>query len=140
MEKKCSRMHHCSCWPYGWLHSVFSLEKLICFLFCDRFHFPVAYSSYGNGIISIDRTRQQLRIALTIQQFSDTEILLRCSTSPYAEGPDFVDNERRYAHLIRFLFLSVLMIVIYTFIYVCRPTLNRTIFSLEKRWTVHVEG
>ncbi|XP_043691327.1 protein N-terminal asparagine amidohydrolase isoform X2 [Telopea speciosissima] len=33
--------------------------------------------------------------ALSLQQLSDPEILLRCSTSPYAEGPDFVDNERR---------------------------------------------
>ncbi|KAM7472445.1 hypothetical protein LguiA_010628 [Lonicera macranthoides] len=40
-------------------------------------------------------TRQQLRMALTTRQFSDTEILLRCSSSPFAEGPDFVDNERR---------------------------------------------
>ncbi|OVA13056.1 Protein N-terminal asparagine amidohydrolase [Macleaya cordata] len=34
-------------------------------------------------------------IALSLQQLSDSEILLRCSTSPFAEGPDFVDNERR---------------------------------------------
>ncbi|KAF5196433.1 N-terminal asparagine amidohydrolase, partial [Thalictrum thalictroides] len=36
-------------------------------------------------------------IAQSLQQLSDSEILLRCSTSPLAEGPDFVDNERRYA-------------------------------------------
>lgn len=32
---------------------------------------------------------------LSLQNLSDTEILSNCSTSPYAEGPDFVDNERR---------------------------------------------
>ncbi|KAF6139160.1 hypothetical protein GIB67_023213 [Kingdonia uniflora] len=33
--------------------------------------------------------------ALSLQQLSDSEILLGCSTSPLAEGPEFVDNERR---------------------------------------------
>ncbi|XP_030447052.1 protein N-terminal asparagine amidohydrolase [Syzygium oleosum] len=37
----------------------------------------------------------QFHIALTLQHLSDSQILLTCSTSPYAEGPDFVDNERR---------------------------------------------
>ncbi|KAK9156613.1 hypothetical protein Scep_003187 [Stephania cephalantha] len=41
-------------------------------------------------------------IAISLQQLSDSEILLNCSTSPLAEGPDFVDNERRlYDYLIR---------------------------------------
>ncbi|KAK6162878.1 hypothetical protein DH2020_002719 [Rehmannia glutinosa] len=40
-------------------------------------------------------TIQQKQIALTLQNLSDTEILLTCSSSPSAEGPDFVDNERR---------------------------------------------
>ncbi|XP_019054333.1 PREDICTED: protein N-terminal asparagine amidohydrolase isoform X2 [Nelumbo nucifera] len=35
------------------------------------------------------------RHAFILQKLSDPEILLKCSTSPYAEGPDFVDNERR---------------------------------------------
>ncbi|KAF9587659.1 hypothetical protein IFM89_004491 [Coptis chinensis] len=38
-------------------------------------------------------------IAFSLQQLSDSEILLRCSTSPFVEGPDFVDNERRILHL-----------------------------------------
>ncbi|XP_059649054.1 protein N-terminal asparagine amidohydrolase isoform X2 [Cornus florida] len=33
--------------------------------------------------------------ALALRDLSDSEILLNCSTSPSAEGPDFVDNERR---------------------------------------------
>ncbi|KAL6493894.1 hypothetical protein OROGR_031803 [Orobanche gracilis] len=33
-------------------------------------------------------------IALRLQNLSDTEILLSCSSSPSAEGPEFVDNER----------------------------------------------
>ncbi|WCJ19012.1 protein N-terminal asparagine amidohydrolase family protein [Euphorbia peplus] len=40
-------------------------------------------------------TFYRLRMALTLQHLSDAEILLTCSTSPSAEGPDFVDNERR---------------------------------------------
>ncbi|PKA52831.1 protein N-terminal asparagine amidohydrolase [Apostasia shenzhenica] len=34
-------------------------------------------------------------IAYSLQQLSDSEILIRCSTSPAAEAPDFVENERR---------------------------------------------
>ncbi|XP_022152682.1 protein N-terminal asparagine amidohydrolase isoform X2 [Momordica charantia] len=34
-------------------------------------------------------------MALSLQHLSDSEILQTCSTSPYAEGPDFVENERR---------------------------------------------
>ncbi|XP_016652684.1 PREDICTED: protein N-terminal asparagine amidohydrolase-like isoform X2 [Prunus mume] len=37
----------------------------------------------------------QLRISLSLQGYSDSEILLMCSTSPSAEGPDFVENMRR---------------------------------------------
>ncbi|KAI3444946.1 hypothetical protein Pfo_001611 [Paulownia fortunei] len=47
-------------------------------------------------------TIRQKHIALTLQNLSDTEILLTCSSSPSAEGPDFVDNERRkWDYLIR---------------------------------------
>ncbi|KAJ6835926.1 protein N-terminal asparagine amidohydrolase isoform X2 [Iris pallida] len=35
------------------------------------------------------------KIAFSLQQYSDSEILLECSTSPSAESPDFVKNERR---------------------------------------------
>ncbi|KAF8403904.1 hypothetical protein HHK36_012010 [Tetracentron sinense] len=35
-------------------------------------------------------------IAFSLQQLSDSEILLQCSTSPSAEGFDFVDNFRRH--------------------------------------------
>ena len=42
------------------------------------------------ALLSID-------ISLTLQSLSDSEILLRCSTSPSAEAPDFVDNLRRYS-------------------------------------------
>lgn len=37
-----------------------------------------------------------MHIALMLQNLSDQEILLMCSTSPSAEAPDFVDNQRRY--------------------------------------------
>ncbi|KAF3449986.1 hypothetical protein FNV43_RR06065 [Rhamnella rubrinervis] len=40
-------------------------------------------------------TQRQVRIACSLKYLSDAEILLRCSTSPSAEGPDFVENERR---------------------------------------------
>ncbi|XVF24860.1 hypothetical protein REPUB_Repub13aG0163800 [Reevesia pubescens] len=36
-----------------------------------------------------------VQIVLSLQSLSDSEILATCSTSPSAEGPDFVDNERR---------------------------------------------
>ncbi|XP_057958943.1 protein N-terminal asparagine amidohydrolase isoform X2 [Malania oleifera] len=38
---------------------------------------------------------RQFYIALRLQDLSDLEILNMCSTSPSAEGPDFVDNLRR---------------------------------------------
>ncbi|KAG6420229.1 hypothetical protein SASPL_116750 [Salvia splendens] len=45
---------------------------------------------------------RQKNIALALQNLSDAEILLSCSSSPSAEGPDFVDNERRkWDYLIR---------------------------------------
>lgn len=47
------------------------------------------------------RTIRLVQIALSLQNLSDSEILSTCSTSPSAEGPDFVDNERRWAHLER---------------------------------------
>lgn len=40
-------------------------------------------------------TRRQYHIALSLQHYSDSEILSICSTSPTAEGPDFVDDLRR---------------------------------------------
>ncbi|XP_048134541.1 protein N-terminal asparagine amidohydrolase isoform X2 [Rhodamnia argentea] len=40
-------------------------------------------------------SRRQLHIASTLQHLSDSQLLLNCSTSPHAEGPDFVDNLRR---------------------------------------------
>ncbi|XP_073129172.1 protein N-terminal asparagine amidohydrolase isoform X2 [Henckelia pumila] len=44
----------------------------------------------------------QSRSALSRQYLSDTEILLMCSSSPSAEGPDFVDDIRRkWDYLIR---------------------------------------
>lgn len=44
----------------------------------------------------------QARVALTRQYLSDTEILLTCSSSPLAEGPDFVDDiKRKWDYLIR---------------------------------------
>ncbi|KAG8391319.1 hypothetical protein BUALT_Bualt01G0175500 [Buddleja alternifolia] len=47
-------------------------------------------------------TIRQKHTALMLQNLSDTEILLSCSSSPSAEGPDFVDNERRkWDYLIR---------------------------------------
>ncbi|XP_004488479.1 protein N-terminal asparagine amidohydrolase isoform X2 [Cicer arietinum] len=40
-------------------------------------------------------TLRQYQIASALQHYSDSEILSICSTSPTAEGPDFVDNLRR---------------------------------------------
>ncbi|XVE50269.1 hypothetical protein DITRI_Ditri01bG0148600 [Diplodiscus trichospermus] len=40
-------------------------------------------------------TQRLVQIALSLQSLSDSEILATRSTSPSAEGPDFVDNERR---------------------------------------------
>ncbi|KAM1285862.1 hypothetical protein EV1_028405 [Malus domestica] len=41
-------------------------------------------------------TLQQLHFALSLQRYSDSEILIMCSTSPSAENPDFVANMRRH--------------------------------------------
>lgn len=47
-------------------------------------------------------TISQLDYALMVRELSDLEILFTCSTSPTAEGPDFVENQRRVCeHLIR---------------------------------------
>lgn len=46
-------------------------------------------------IVPFTWTRRQLSVAFALRQLSDTEILLSCSTSPSAECPDFVDNQRR---------------------------------------------
>ncbi|MBA0795371.1 hypothetical protein Gohar_006237 [Gossypium harknessii] len=40
-------------------------------------------------------TKRLVQIVLSLQSLSDSEILASCSTSPLAEGPEFVDNERR---------------------------------------------
>nr|XP_011468797.1 PREDICTED: uncharacterized protein LOC101309081 isoform X2 [Fragaria vesca subsp. vesca] len=40
-------------------------------------------------------TFRQLHIASSLKKYSDSEILLMCSTSPSAEAPDFVKNLRR---------------------------------------------
>uniref|UniRef100_M1A767 N-terminal asparagine amidohydrolase family protein n=1 Tax=Solanum tuberosum TaxID=4113 RepID=M1A767_SOLTU len=42
---------------------------------------------------------RKMHIALMLQNLSDQEILLTCSTSPSAEAPDFVDNQRRLNQL-----------------------------------------
>uniref|UniRef100_A0A175YFF0 Protein N-terminal asparagine amidohydrolase n=1 Tax=Daucus carota subsp. sativus TaxID=79200 RepID=A0A175YFF0_DAUCS len=44
-------------------------------------------------------TRRQISVAFMLRNLSDSEILLSCSTSPSAEGPDFVENQRRYSKL-----------------------------------------
>ncbi|RWR73822.1 protein N-terminal asparagine amidohydrolase isoform X4 [Cinnamomum micranthum f. kanehirae] len=58
----------------------------------DRFHIaPCSWALYWRHYAS------------SLQQYSDSEILLKCSTSPSAEGPDFVDNERRvFDYLIKY--------------------------------------
>ncbi|CAA7050589.1 unnamed protein product [Microthlaspi erraticum] len=40
-------------------------------------------------------TMRLIRIVWQLNQLPDEEILTNCSTSPSAEGPDFIDNERR---------------------------------------------
>lgn len=43
------------------------------------------------------------QIAYSLQQLSDSDILFQCSTSPFAEGPDFVDNDRRkWSYMIKY--------------------------------------
>ncbi|XP_058225181.1 protein N-terminal asparagine amidohydrolase [Rhododendron vialii] len=47
-------------------------------------------------------TKHLLYFASMVRQLSDSEILSSCSTSPFSEVPDFVDNERRLCdYLIR---------------------------------------
>lgn len=43
-----------------------------------------------------NRTPWKQHMALSLQRLSDSEILQSCSTSPSVEGPDFVENSRRY--------------------------------------------
>ncbi|XP_039123772.1 protein N-terminal asparagine amidohydrolase [Dioscorea cayenensis subsp. rotundata] len=58
----------------------------------DRFQ--IASCSWSSG------WRQYV---LSLQQLSDSEILSQCSTSPAAEPPDFVENERRkWAYMIEY--------------------------------------
>ncbi|KAK9700076.1 hypothetical protein RND81_08G215800 [Saponaria officinalis] len=40
-------------------------------------------------------TARFVRMTSYLQQFTDSEVLHNCSTSPYAEAPDFVYNQRR---------------------------------------------
>jgi protein N-terminal asparagine amidohydrolase len=48
-------------------------------------------------------TRCQKQIAKTLQKLSDREILFACSTSPFAEASDFVENEqRKWEYLIKY--------------------------------------
>lgn len=54
--------------------------------------------------------------AISLQNYSDNEILHECSTSPLAESPDFIENERRYAMLqitVVMHDLSVYVMVVY---------------------------
>ncbi|PPR98390.1 hypothetical protein GOBAR_AA22275 [Gossypium barbadense] len=46
-------------------------------------------------------TKRLVQIVLSLQSLSDSEILASCSTSPLAEGPEFVDNERLWNYLIK---------------------------------------
>lgn len=41
------------------------------------------------------RTMRLVEYVWELNQLPDELILVNCSTSPSAEGPDFVDNERR---------------------------------------------
>nr|XP_017224077.1 PREDICTED: protein N-terminal asparagine amidohydrolase [Daucus carota subsp. sativus] len=45
-------------------------------------------------------TRRQISVAFMLRNLSDSEILLSCSTSPSAEGPDFVENQRRQCEFV----------------------------------------
>ncbi|EPS64222.1 hypothetical protein M569_10559, partial [Genlisea aurea] len=59
---------------------------------CDRF-----------VITPITWTIRQKRTALMLRDLSDAEMLQICSTSPHAESPEFVENERRkIEYLIRY--------------------------------------
>ncbi|XAR63400.1 hypothetical protein NMG60_11023315 [Bertholletia excelsa] len=55
------------------------------------------YDTHGDRFIiaPFSWTKNLLQFALTVRELSDVEILLACSTSPSAEVPDFVDNEKR---------------------------------------------
>ncbi|CAN4110453.1 unnamed protein product [Withania somnifera] len=46
-------------------------------------------------VIAPCRCTHKMHIVLMLQNLSDQEILLMCSTSPAAEAPDFVENQRR---------------------------------------------
>ncbi|XP_074325320.1 protein N-terminal asparagine amidohydrolase isoform X1 [Apium graveolens] len=58
---------------------------------------PETYDTLTDRIIisPFSWTRRQISVAFMLRHLSDTEILLSCSTSPSAEGPDFVENQRR---------------------------------------------
>ncbi|KAE8702035.1 hypothetical protein F3Y22_tig00110503pilonHSYRG00608 [Hibiscus syriacus] len=40
-------------------------------------------------------TNRLVKIVKSLRSLSDSDILTTCSTSPLAEGPDFVENEKR---------------------------------------------
>ncbi|KAG8485070.1 hypothetical protein CXB51_021219 [Gossypium anomalum] len=64
---------------------------------CRICGFECAEASYL-PIYELERdygTKRLVQIVLSLQSLSDSEILASCSTSPLAEGPEFVDNERR---------------------------------------------
>lgn len=66
-----------------------------------RYKSPNSFSAFGRLSSKLtllpcfSRTIRQKNIALALRNLSDEEILLSCSSSPSAEGPGFVDTERR---------------------------------------------
>ena len=74
-----------------------NLFSPVCFINCFIFHGVDLFADCVNGFIP-HRTIRQLQIAMMLQNLSDAQILLTCSTSPSVEAPDFVENERRYLH------------------------------------------
>lgn len=70
-----------------------------------------------NCLVKWCRSSHQLHIASTLYSLSDPELLFLCSTSPFAEGQDFIDNLRRYAfdepkqQLLQILHISLILLL-----------------------------
>ena len=82
------RKHRIHCFP----KQFFGFFFLMHFLTLSSIYVDALSSSFLRY-----RSFCQQYISRTLQSLSNFEILLRCSTSPSAEAPDFVYNLRRYS-------------------------------------------
>lgn len=81
----------CTLWLVNLSHDHFPFY----FFTCDDF-VTIYLDRHRMMFLWCNRSQWKQHMALSLQHLSDSEILQTCSTSPYAEGPDFVENERRY--------------------------------------------